>query len=198
MSNRSYDKLIVIVSSTGGPNALSRIIPDLKEDLDAPVVVIQHMPKGFTNSLAKRLNLISKTEVSEAYHDHVLEKGHVYIARGGTHLKIMQNRNGELIFCEDDSEPVNGLKPYGNITLDSLVNLNISSIFFVILTGMGSDGFLGLKALKESHQVYTIAQSKETCVVYGMPKVIVENDLADNVLPLELISKEINNKVGVF
>ena len=198
MLNKCFDKLVIIASSTGGPKALHKIIPFLDKNLDAPVVVVQHIPKGFTNSLSHRLNDISDVQVSEAYHDHILEKGHVYIARGGTHLKIRQSVKGTLHFCEDDSEPVNGLKPYANITLDSIANLKISFIYFVILTGMGSDGYLGLKKIKENHQVYTIAQSKDTCVVYGMPKVIIENGLADNILPLDLIGNEINNKVGVF
>lgn len=190
-------KLVLIASSTGGPNALNKLIPQLKGNLDAPVVIVQHIPKGFTHSLAKRLNEISEIEVSEAYHDHILEKGHVYIARGGSHLLVKQKYNGDLYFCEDDSEPVCGLKPYANITFESVSHLSVAFICCVIMTGMGSDGCLGLQTLKNKQNIYTIAQSKESCVVYGMPKVVVEQGLVDNILPLDKIGNEINKKVGV-
>lgn len=194
----SFDKLVVIACSTGGPKALNEVIPVLLPNLDAPVVIVQHMPKGFTHSLAERLDDMSDIAVSEAYQHHVLQKGHVYIAQGGTHLEIRQNRDGSLYFNEDDSEPVNGLKPYANKTLFSLDSLHIRKLYCVVLTGMGSDGYEGVKRLKNSQNIYTIAQSKETCTVFGMPKAIVQNNLADAVLPLEQIGKEINNKVGVF
>lgn len=192
------DKLVLIACSTGGPNALGVLIPTLKKNLDAPVVIVQHIPKGFTHSLAKRLNDISLVEVHEAYDGHILEKGHVYIARGGTHLKIGQNEDGSLFFIEDDSEPVGGLKPYANITFCSVAELSLSMIYCVVLTGMGSDGYLGIRELKEKQNIYTIAQSKDSCVVYGMPKVVIHHNLADNILPIDSIGNEINKKVGVF
>lgn len=195
---KNTKKLVLIASSTGGPNALGILIPKLKKNLDAPVVIVQHMPKGFTYSLSKRLNELSEIEVSEAYDGHVLSKGHVYFARGGTHLKIGQNSDGDLYFIEDDSEPVGGLKPYANLTFSSVADLDISFICCAVLTGMGSDGYHGIREIKKSHDVYTVAQTKETCVVYGMPKVVVNNDLADNILPIDSIGDEINNKVGVF
>lgn len=192
------DKLVIIACSTGGPKTLGVLIPLLKKNLDAPVVIVQHMPKGFTHSLANRLNDTSGIQVQEAYDGHVLLKGNVYIARGGTHLKIGQGNDGTLFFMEDDSEPVGGLKPCADITFQSVADLKLSMICCVVLTGMGSDGYLGIKKLKENHNVYTIAQTKDTCVVYGMPKVVISHNLADNVLPIDLIGNEINNKVGVF
>lgn len=195
---KSFDKLVMVICSTGGPKALSQIIPVLKSNLDAPVVVVQHMPKGFTPSLASRLNYLSEIKVSEAHHRHTLKKGRVYIAQGGMHLQILQEKDGSLIFNEDDSEPVNGLKPYANKTLLSLLPLQIEHLYCVVLTGMGCDGYDGIYHLKQQKNIYTIAQSKETCIVYGMPKAIINNDLADQILPLELIGNEINNKVGVF
>lgn len=192
------EKLVLIACSTGGPNALGVLIPALLERLDAPVVIVQHMPQGFTHSLAMRLNQKSSISVHEAYDRHVLEKGHVYIARGGTHLKIRQKSSGELYFAEDDSEPVGGLKPCANVTFQSAAQLNLSLVCCAVLTGMGSDGCLGIEALKKNQNVYTIAQSKETCVVYGMPKVIAFHGLADTILPIEEIGNEINHIVGVF
>ncbi len=90
-----------------------------------------------------------------------------------------------------------GLRPYADITFESVKNLSLSFICCVIMTGMGSDGCLGLQALRNTQNVYAIAQSKETCIVYGMPKVVVEHELVDTILPLEKIGNEINNKVGV-
>lgn len=177
---------------------MNRLIPKLDPDLDAPVVIIQHMPKGFTFSLAKRLDGASDIPVSEVVHGQVLEKGHVYLTKGGTHLGLERNSLGELVAFEEESDPINGLKPCADITLSSLNRLSFDLIVCAVLTGMGKDGYEGIQKLSKMQPTYTIAQNKETCVVYGMPKAIVEQGLADQVLPLEQISKEINKKVGVF
>ena len=193
----SKRKLVVIASSTGGPKALHTVIPDLSEHLDAPVVIVQHMPKGFTHALAERLNSTSTISVSEVVDGQMLEKGHVYLAKGGRHLEIVQDKQGNLSFKENDKDPVNGLRPCANITFSSLNNLALDYIICVVLTGMGADGYLGVKELHKNKQIYTIAQDSESCVVYGMPKAIVENGLADIVLPLDDIGQEINRKTGV-
>ncbi|MBO5468401.1 MAG: chemotaxis protein CheB [Lachnospiraceae bacterium] len=193
----SIRKLVVIASSTGGPKALHTVIPDLSERLDAPVVIVQHMPKGFTNTLAERLNSTSAIPVSEVVDGQMLEKGHVYLAKGGKHLEIIQDRKGNLAFKESEKDPVNGLRPCANITFHSLNAVALDYIICVVLTGMGADGYLGVKELHKNKQIYTIAQDEESCVVYGMPKAIVENGLADIVLPLDDIGQEINKKTGV-
>lgn len=190
-------KLVLIASSTGGPKALHNVIPKLDKNLDAPVVIVQHMPKGFTASLAERLNDMSDISVSEAKDGEILQKSHVYIARGGIHLQLNKDSKGRLIFKENSMEPVNGLRPCANITFESVVPLSVDYILCAVLTGMGADGYEGIKKLKERQKIYTIAQNADTCVVYGMPKTIVENGMADIVLPLEDISKEIIRKVGV-
>lgn len=198
MADNTIKKLVVIASSTGGPKALHKLIPMLDRNLDAPVVIVQHMPKGFTSSLAERLNEISQISVSEARDGETLQKGHVYLARGGKHLQITKNAWGMPVFHENEDEPVNGLRPAANITFESLKTLSIDRIICVVLTGMGSDGYEGIKKLKEKQSIYTIAQSEASCVVYGMPRAIVENGMADIVLPLEEISKEIIKKAGVY
>lgn len=198
MANNRMNKLVIIASSTGGPKALHELIPSLDKRVDAPVVIVQHMPQGFTASLAERLNAVSEISVSEAVNGQILQKGHVYLAKGGTHLQLKRDAQGQLLTVEDDTEPVNGLKPCANITFNSIGSLSIESVTCVVLTGMGADGYEGIKGLKAKQPIYTIAQSKETCVVYGMPKVIVEKGMADIVLPLKEIGKEIIKKVGVF
>ncbi|MGN0155212.1 MAG: CheB methylesterase domain-containing protein [Lachnospiraceae bacterium] len=197
MADSKIQKLVMIASSTGGPKALHKLIPALSKSLDAPVVIVQHMPKGFTATLAERLNDMSEITVSEAADGEILEKGHVYLARGGKHLELAEDRRGNLILKENEKEPVNGLRPCANITFESLNSVSIDNIICVVLTGMGADGYAGIKKLKDQKNIYTIAQNKETCVVYGMPKVIVEHNIADIVLPLEDIGKEIIRKAGV-
>lgn len=197
MADSIIKKLVVIASSTGGPKALHKLIPMLDKNLDAPVVIVQHMPKGFTTSLAERLNEVCDIEVSEAENGGILEKGHVYLARGGRHMQLVRNIKNMLVFRESDEEPVNGLRPCANITFESLIPLAFDMVICVVLTGMGSDGFTGIKKLKENQKIYTIAQNEESCVVYGMPRAIVEGGMADAVLPLEEISKAIMKKVGV-
>ena len=197
MADRQTNKLIMIASSTGGPKALHTLIPMLDNKLDAPVVIVQHMPQGFTASLASRLNECSSITVTEVVDGEILQKGHVYLAKGGKHLEVKQNERGLLYFKENIDEPINGLRPCADITLRSLKQIKLDSILCVVLTGMGADGYLGIKELKQVHNVYTIAQTKESCVVYGMPKAIVEHNLADKILPLEKISNEIIKIAGV-
>lgn len=198
MSANSIHKLVIIASSTGGPKALHQVIPKLSKRLDAPVVIVQHMPKGFTATLAERLNDTSEITVSEAVDGEVLEKGHVYLAKGGTHLVLSRDVEGQLVMHEDFSEPVNGLRPCADVTFSSLPTLRVEKIICVVLTGMGSDGYEGIRNLRQQQKIYTIAQHKDTCVVYGMPKAIVDHGIADDVLPLHEIGSEITRKVGVF
>lgn len=198
MSANTIHKLVIIASSTGGPKALHRVIPNLPKRLNAPVLIVQHMPQGFTASLAERLNDTSEIEVSEAVDGDVLEKGHVYLAKGGTHMALAKGTEGRIIIREDYSDPINGLRPCANITFSNVASLDVDEIICVVLTGMGSDGCEGICNLREKQKTYTIAQHKDTCVVYGMPKAVVENGMADIVLPLEQIGTEITRKVGVF
>ncbi|MBQ4057745.1 MAG: chemotaxis protein CheB [Lachnospiraceae bacterium] len=198
MSANIINKLVIIASSTGGPKALHKVIPLLAQRLDAPVIVVQHMPKGFTATLAQRLNDASEIKVSEAVDGEILEKGHVYLAKGGTHLTLVRNMDGRIITREDFSEPINGLRPCADITFSNIADLKINNIVCAVLTGMGSDGYEGIRNLREKQQIYTIAQHKDSCVVYGMPKAIVDHGIADIVLPLEKIGAEITKKVGVF
>lgn len=198
MSANIIDKLVIIACSTGGPKALHKVIPMLSSRLDAPVVIVQHMPKGFTATLANRLNDTSKIEVSEAVDGEILKKGHVYLAKGGTHLTLTRNTEGRIVSHEDFSEPINGLRPCADITFSNISDLKMKQVYCVVLTGMGSDGYEGIRKLREKQKTYTIAQHKDSCVVYGMPKAIVEHGIADIVLPLEEIGAEITRKVGVF
>lgn len=190
------EKLVALACSTGGPKALHQVVPKLPKDLDAPMVIVQHMPVGFTNSLAVRLNEISKIHVKEAEDGEVLKKGNVYIAKGGSQLRIMENK-GQYIIKITEEAARNGLKPCADIMYESLVGSRFTEIVCVVLTGMGGDGTAGIKQLNTKNNIYSIAQNAETCTVYGMPKVFFESGLVDEVLPIQDIADAIGRHVGV-
>ena len=193
----SGNVLVALVCSTGGPKALQYVIPKLPKDLNAPVVMVQHMPKGFTASLANRLDSMSEVKVSEAEEGDVIEKGHVYIAKGGMHLRVRQSgRNAVLYF--DDSPPIVGLKPCGNLMYESLCDFDLyDEIVCVVLTGMGADGTSGIKQLAAKQKIFVIAQDEASSTVYGMPKAIYDAGMVDVVCDLNDIANEITRKVGV-
>lgn len=191
------NKIIALACSTGGPKSLQSVIPLLPEKLDAPVVLVQHMPKGFTLSLAKRLDMLSKVNVKEAEDGEVLKKGWVYIAPGGMHITVAYE-NKQHVIRYDDRPALDGLKPCANVMYESLINSNYEHITCVVLTGMGADGTKGIKALKESGKnLYVISQDAESSVVYGMPRAVFEAGLTNEVQPLEKIAESTAKNVGV-
>lgn len=179
-------KLVVIGSSTGGPNALQQVIPRLPGNLPAAVLVVQHMPPGFTASLANRLNESSPLEVCEAKEGDLVQTGKVYIAPGAYHMVL---RSKTIIGLNQDP-PVHSVRPAVDVTLESAVNYYGPKLVGVILTGMGYDGSKGMAALKKAGGK-TVVQDEATCVVYGMPRVVVEMGKADKVLPIQKIADEI-------
>ena len=195
---RSRNKLVALACSTGGPKALQSVIPYLPENLDAPMILVQHMPAGFTKSMADRLNEVSQIHVKEAEDGDVLKKGTVYIAPGGKHMEIKKSPDGShKIRLNDELPPIGGLKPCADITYDSLRTCGYDQIVCVVLTGMGADGTKGIKSLAKSKPVYVISQNAETCVVYGMPKSIAETGLVNEVVPLTQVAQTITKNVGV-
>lgn len=190
-------KLVAIACSTGGPRSLQSVVPFLDKNIDAPIVLVQHMPAGFTKSLAERLNELSKVEVREAQENDVLQKGCVYIAPGGYHLEVVAARDGSHKLHLSDAPAIGGLRPCANVTYRSLVKSAYDSITCVVLTGMGADGTQGISELNRAKPIYVITQDEASCVVYGMPKAVVDAGLADEVVPLTSIPKSIINKVGV-
>lgn len=189
-------KLVAIVCSTGGPRALQSVIPKLPANLAAPVVLVQHMPEGFTNTLAVRLDEQSKVHVKEAAPGDLLEDGCVYIAKGGTHLALRKTKQGCEVYYEDIA-PIGGLKPCGNIMLKSLCESPYDEIICVILTGMGADGTKGIQELSKKKEVYVIAQDEASSTVYGMPRAVYEAGLCDCISSLSCIADEIIKKAGV-
>ncbi|SFG00898.1 two-component system, chemotaxis family, response regulator CheB [Lachnospiraceae bacterium C7] len=189
--------LVAIACSTGGPKALQKVVPFIPSNLNAPVVIVQHMPKGFTGSLADRLNDISKVSVKEAENGEVLKKGVVYIAPGGKHLEIKKVADSTHKISFNDMPAIGGLKPCANVMYDSLITSGYDKIVCVVLTGMGADGTKGITALASKKPIYVISQNEATCVVYGMPRAIALTGLVDEVLPLENVAGSITKNVGV-
>jgi two-component system chemotaxis response regulator CheB len=188
-NSTSKIEMILIGVSTGGPAALALLIPTIPVDINVPVIIIQHMPPLFTKSLAESLNNKSLIHVKEAEKDDILRPGVAYIAPGGKQMKIVLNNNQREIIINDDP-PENNCKPSVDYTFRSIANNLQIKCISIILTGMGSDGTLGLRLLKR-HGSYTIAQNEASCVVYGMPKAAVEANVVDEILPLEHIGSRI-------
>jgi two-component system chemotaxis response regulator CheB len=179
--------------STGGPISLQKIIPALSSKLNIPVFIVQHMPPKFTASLAQRLNSMSKLEVKEAENNEVVKSGVVYIAKGGFHMTV--KKVGLNVIIQTSEMPKEHLhKPSVDVMFESVEKVYGKNILSVIMTGMGKDGLEGVKKIK-SVGGHCIAQDENTCVVYGMPRAIVENGLADTVAPLEEIPVIINKAV---
>ena len=190
-------KLIALACSTGGPKSLQSVIPYLDKNMDAPMVLVQHMPMGFTKSMAERLNELSKVHVKEAEENDILKKGWVYVAPGGAHLEVVAAKDGTHKIHLSDAPAIGGLRPCANVMYKSLKRSKYEEIVCVVLTGMGADGTEGIVDLNRSKPIYVIAQDEPTCVVYGMPKAIAEAGLTDEVVPLTNIPKRIINQVGV-
>ena len=186
------EKLVVIASSTGGPKALSYIIPRLPGDLRAGILVVQHMPEGFTKPFAERLDKLSKLTVKEAGEGEKITSSVAYIAPSGYHMKIGE----EWIIHLTKDAPMHGVRPAADITMLSAASVSGKSTIGVVLTGMGKDGSMGVREIKARGGM-VIAQDKKTSVIFGMPKAAINTGCVDEVLPLEDIPEGIVNMVAV-
>ena len=180
------EKVVVIGSSTGGPRALNSVIPYLPEKLPAAVVVIQHMPAGFTRSLAERLDNTSQLKVKEAEPGDTLEVGRVLMAPGGFHMIFDQQGLATL----NQNPPVHGVRPAVDVTLISIAQLYGNRVVSVILTGMGNDGTNGAGVVHGAGG-WVIAEAEESCVVWGMPRSVTEAGFANEIVPLSKVAQAI-------
>lgn len=186
-------RLIVLGCSTGGPQALQEFVPRLPADLPYPVLIVQHMPAGFTASLARRLNEISPIGVKEAEDHEPLKAGMVYVAPGGYHMTVAEGSGGREISLNLEP-PLGTLRPAADMLFDSVAKYG-NQVVSIILTGMGQDGTNGMEKIKKAGG-YVIAESEETCVVYGMPKAVIDRGLADEVLPVQNIAEAAVKALG--
>ena len=182
-------RAIVIATSTGGPPALRRVLAALRADLPVPVLVVQHMPPEFTRSLAERLDGICGMHVAEAADGAEIIPGTVLIAPGGRQMKL-ENRKERIQVRITDDAPEHGCRPAADYLLRSAIEVFDGQLLGVIMTGMGRDGLEGCRALDESGGV-VFAQHPHGCVVYGMPKAVIDAGIAHRVLPLGRIGPAI-------
>lgn len=186
-------RYVAIGASTGGPPALQKLFSGLPPGFPAPVVVVQHMPKAFTGSFARRLSGVGPLEVKEAETGDRLEPGRAFVAPGGSHLLV--RRDGPRLTLRVTDQPTDTLhKPSVDVTFRSFAENVGHPTLAVVLTGMGSDGLEGVKSLKAAG-AHALAQEARSCVVYGMPRAVVEAGMADAVLPIEEMAGAIGGAV---
>jgi two-component system chemotaxis response regulator CheB len=182
--------VIGIGTSTGGPKALQELLPHIPATVRAPIFIVQHMPAGYTRSLATRLDYLSQIKVKEAEDNEVVENGVAYIAPGDFHLTICGK--GDHLYTKLQQAPaIKGHRPSVDCLFDSISALNKVDVISVIMTGMGADGKNGLIQLKQKQNVKAIAESESSCIVYGMPKSAVATGLVDDEVELSSIPKTI-------
>ena len=184
-------RAVVIAASTGGPRALAQLLPALPARLGEGTLIVQHMPAGFTGSLAARLDRMSKLHVREAVLGDQLQPGTALVAPGGSHLRLDGTRHARLT----DDAPVGGLRPRADLTIADVAAAWGERTLLVVLTGMGRDGAQGARAVRAAGG-RVLCEAAETCTVYGMPRAVVEDGLADIVLPLDELAEAIAAEAG--
>ena len=187
-------KALAIGISTGGPISLQKIIPQFSEKIKIPIFIVQHMPPKFTASLAERLNSLSSLEVKEAVDGEIVRNGVVYIAPGGLHMIVRKDGQNNILIKTTEIPKEVLHKPSVDVMLESLQHVYGKNMLGIIMTGMGKDGLEGIKKLKCAGGS-CIAQDEDSCVVFGMPKAVIDNGLADIVASLNDIPKIINQAI---
>jgi len=193
---RSDFALMAVGSSLGGPEALKHFIPELPADFPLPIVITQHMPEGFTATMASVLDEISPLIVREARGGEILRPGYAYIAPGGKHLIVKRDAfggSGKHALTLDDGPMVHGCRPSVDVMFNSIADNVGGNILAVVLTGMGSDGCEGVRNMKKNGKCFCITQDEATSVVYGMPAVVYKAGLSDMSLPLDNIPTKVND-----
>jgi two-component system chemotaxis response regulator CheB len=183
---REPTRVVAIGVSTGGPNALQYLLAKLPGDFPGSLVVVQHMPEGFTQMFAHRLDETCAIDVKEAQSGDLLIAGRALICPGDRHIKVKRTPYGATVVLTDDPR-VNGHRPSVDILFRSMASEFGSRSAGVLMTGMGEDGANGLGMIKDAGGM-TIAQSEETCVVFGMPKAAIERGFAMRVIPLDTLA----------
>lgn len=181
-STGSAPPLIIIGASTGGPKAIEKVVQRLPKDLNARVIIVQHMPDGFTERFADRLNRITDYDVFEAADGATVTAGEIVVARGGYHLRITKDVGGRIHLALGDDPEVHGLRPAIDVTMESAVDTVSTSIVAVLMTGMGKDGAEGIRMLKDIG-AHVIAQDGATSSINGIPQNAVDTGCVDTVLP---------------
>lgn len=184
--------IIAIGASTGGPDAIYKVVGEIEPVENTVILIAQHMPANFTKRLADRLNERCRFNVVEASNGDMLKSGYVYVAKGGYHMEISK---GRIVLTEEP--PIHGVRPAVDKLFFSVAKEAKNKVLAVILTGMGKDGATGIKCIKDAGGI-TIAQDQESSAIYGMPKAAIETGAIDHVLPLgkiaEMVSRIMKNR----
>jgi two-component system chemotaxis response regulator CheB len=196
--DRTANKIVAIGISTGGPNALTYLLPMLPADIPAGLLIVQHMPPGFTEVFATRLNNLCQIDVKEARDGDMVIPGRAIIAPGGRHIKVKKTNLGSVVIVSS-ATPVNGHRPSVDVLFHSVAIEYGQDAVGIIMTGMGEDGAEGLGQIKAAGGM-TIAQDEESCVVYGMPKIAVDRGYANRIVALKdmagAITETVSNRGG--
>jgi len=196
MSGVKKSGMVVLGISTGGPAALAQMLPCIPEGINVPILIVQHMPPIFTQSLAKSLNAKCLINVKEAEDGETVKAGTAYIAPGGKQMKITRSASGgDYLVKITDDPPENNCKPSVDYLFRSAASVFPEQLTAVVMTGMGNDGVVGMRLIKRKGGI-TLVQNEESCVVYGMPMEVVRAGAADIVVPLEMISRAIEKTAG--
>ena len=187
-------QIVAVGASSGGPHALRYLLPRIPADFDAGIVIVQHMPESFTTMLAYWLNQICELEVKEAKTGDLALPGTALIAPGSSHMKVRKTAAGCEVLLEGGAL-VNGHRPSVDVLFQSVAQHYGPSAIGIIMTGMGSDGAHGLGEIRAAGG-HTIAQDKDSCAVYGMPRIAVERGFAEKVLPLTEMASYISSRIG--
>ncbi|MFS1518394.1 chemotaxis response regulator protein-glutamate methylesterase [Bacillus sp. SM2101] len=182
-SKQANKKILCIGTSTGGPRALQKVLQGFPKSINVPIIIVQHMPAGFTKSLASRLNSLCDICVKEGENGEIIQNGTAYIAPGGSHLKV-KKVGTSLVLQIDQSSIKNGHRPSVDVMLESVSEISGYMKIAIIMTGMGSDGTEGLKTLKSKGNAKAIAESQDTSIVFGMPKSAIAANVIDDVADL--------------
>mgnify|MGYP001114357358 CR=1 FL=1 len=181
-------KLVVLGTSTGGPKALQTVLTAIPAHFPAPIAIVQHMPAGFTRSLAQRLDSLCQIRVTEVEDGEVLKPSTAYIAPGGYHFEV-HSESGQLVARLTQEEPRSGHRPSVDVLFESASRLTNVEKWAIIMTGMGNDGTKGLQKMKQTGTVTSIVEDESTCIVFGMPRSAIQAGVADHVVPLHKIAE---------
>lgn len=187
-----FPELLLIGVSTGGPLALSKIFPVLSAKIPVPILLVQHMPPGFTKSLAEQLDKSSGLTIKEGADGDLPVPGQALVAPGGFHMEVHRNADGKFQIHLTSAPPVHSCRPSVDALFDSAAKCKLRGAVAVVLTGMGTDGADGVASLKVACPSWCIAQDAATSTVYGMPQAVAQRDLHDEILPLQEIAPRIN------